>query len=159
MAQLSRGATSFPYLQQFVWRLRRIWIRVLRRRSEKDRFSWGWMLAITNKLWPTLRIVYPWPTTRFAVSQTPKVGAVCVNAYVRICAGGAGQPAFLPRYVVAARMKQSVVMWGTPGATGMLQLRASLKSRRFSNDHEALRPCSLSPLHRRPNAWLPEPSR
>ena len=27
----------------------------------------------------------------------PKVGAVCVNAHVRICAGGAGQPASLPR--------------------------------------------------------------
>ena len=29
--------------------------------------------------------------------QPPKVGAVCVNAHVRICAGGAGQPASLPR--------------------------------------------------------------
>ena len=29
--------------------------------------------------------------------QSPKVGAVCVNAPVRICAGGVGQPAFLPR--------------------------------------------------------------
>ena len=27
----------------------------------------------------------------------PEVGAVCVNAHVRICAGGAGQPASLPR--------------------------------------------------------------
>ena len=27
----------------------------------------------------------------------PEVGAVCVSAHVRICAGGAGQPAFLPR--------------------------------------------------------------
>ena len=55
--------TSFPSLQRFVWRLRRIWIRVLRRRSQKDRFSWDWLLAITNTLWPTLRIVHPWPTT------------------------------------------------------------------------------------------------
>ena len=38
--------------------------------------------------------------------------------------------------VVAARMKQS----GMPGATGMLQLRASLKSRRFYSDHERLFP-------------------
>ena len=61
--------TSFPYLEQFVWRLRRIWIRVLRRRSEKDRFSWDWLLVISNKLWPKLRIVHPWPTTRFAVNH------------------------------------------------------------------------------------------
>ena len=29
--------------------------------------------------------------------QSPKVGAVCVSAHVRICAGGAGQPASLPQ--------------------------------------------------------------
>ena len=34
--------------------------------------------------------------------QPPKVGAVCVNAHVRICAGGAGQPAFLPRSTLIA---------------------------------------------------------
>ena len=61
--------TSFPYPQQFAWRLRRIWIRVLRRRSQKDRFSWGWLLAIGSKLWPKLRIVHPWPTTRFVVNH------------------------------------------------------------------------------------------
>ena len=61
--------TSFRYLRQFRWRLRRIWIRVLRRRSQKDRFSWTWMLAISNNLWPQLRIVHPWPTTRFAVNH------------------------------------------------------------------------------------------
>ena len=61
--------TSFPHLQRFVWHLRRIWIRVLRRRSQKDRFSWDWLLAITNTLWPKLRIVHPWPTTRFAVNH------------------------------------------------------------------------------------------
>ena len=29
--------------------------------------------------------------------QTPEVGAVCVNAHVRICAGGEGKPSFLPQ--------------------------------------------------------------
>ena len=71
MKQFTENAvpTSFPYLQQFVWRLLRIWIRVLRRRSEKDRFSWNWMLAFSNKLWPKPRIVHPWPTARFAVNH------------------------------------------------------------------------------------------
>ena len=44
--------------------------------------------------------------------------------------------------VVAARMKQSGMMWSMPGATGMLQLRASIKSRRFRSDHERLLPLS-----------------
>ena len=59
--------TSYPYLYQFVWRLRRNWMRVLRRRSQRDRVSWAWLLAISDKLWPKLRIVHPWPSTRFAV--------------------------------------------------------------------------------------------
>ena len=35
--------------------------------------------------------------------QRPEVGAVCANAHVRICAGGAGQPASLPRKYVRSR--------------------------------------------------------
>ena len=42
----------------------------------------------------------------------------------------------------AARVKQNGMMWGMPGAIGMLQLRASLKSRRFRSDHERLLPFS-----------------
>ena len=34
----------------------------------------------------------------------PEVGAVCVSAHVRICAGGAGQPASLPRVRQAWRV-------------------------------------------------------
>ena len=60
--------TSYSSLRQFERRLRRIWHRMLRRRSQKDRFSWAWLLAISTKLWPKLRIVHPWPTTRFAVN-------------------------------------------------------------------------------------------
>ena len=61
--------TSYPHLSKFVRRLRRIWIRVLRRRSQNDRFSWAWLLAISAKLWPKLRIIHPWPTARFAVNH------------------------------------------------------------------------------------------
>ena len=55
---------------------------------------------------------------------------------------GSGTVESACKNVVAARMKQSGMMWGMPGATGMLQLRASLKSRRFRSDHEALLPLS-----------------
>ena len=55
---------------------------------------------------------------------------------------GSGTVESACKNVVAARMKQSGMMWGMPGATGMLQLRASLKSRRFSSDHERLFPLS-----------------
>ena len=55
---------------------------------------------------------------------------------------GSGTVESACKNVVAKRMKQSGMMWGMPGATGMLQLRASLKSRRFSSDHERLLPHS-----------------
>ena len=42
--------------------------------------------------------------------------------------------------VVAARMKQSGMMWTLDGAKDMLQLRASVKSRRFWSDFENLLP-------------------
>ena len=44
--------------------------------------------------------------------------------------------------VVAARMKQSGMMWSLDGAKDMLQLRASVKSRRFRSDFERLLPAS-----------------
>ena len=53
---------------------------------------------------------------------------------------GSGTVESACKNVVAARMKQSGMMWGLPGATGMLQLRASIKSRRFNSDHERLLP-------------------
>ena len=55
---------------------------------------------------------------------------------------GSGTVESACKNVVAARLKQSGMMWGMPGATGMLQLRASLKSRRFRSDHERLLPFS-----------------
>lgn len=53
---------------------------------------------------------------------------------------GSGTVESACKHVVAARMKQSGMMWGLPGATGMLQLRASIQSRRLSTDHERLCP-------------------
>ena len=55
---------------------------------------------------------------------------------------GSGTVESACKNVVAARMKQSPMMWGMPGATGMLQLRAAIKSRRFSSNHERLFPLS-----------------
>ena len=55
---------------------------------------------------------------------------------------GSGTVESACKNVVAARMKQSGMMWSMPGATGMLQLRASIRSRRFRSDHERLLPLS-----------------
>ena len=69
---------------------------------------------------------------------------------------GSGTVESACKNVVAARLKQSGMMWGMPGATGMLQLRASLKSRRFRSDHERLLP--FSPPQETETHGLPDPS-
>ena len=60
--------TSGRSLQRFVYALKRIWLRVLRRRSQRDRFSWERLEALCSQLWPRISILHPWPNARFAVT-------------------------------------------------------------------------------------------
>ena len=62
--------TSFPYLKQFTFRLVRLWRRVLRRRSQKDRFTLAKVGALARAFWPPLSIRHPWPNKRFAVNHS-----------------------------------------------------------------------------------------
>ena len=59
---------SFRYLRSFVVRLERLWLRTLRRRSQKDRYQWGRIAGLRAKYWPKLKIRHPWPNQRFAVT-------------------------------------------------------------------------------------------
>ncbi len=61
--------TCFPSLQRFAYRLKRLWLRVLRRRSQKDRSAWDKVGKLADAFWPPLRILHPWPNTRFAVNH------------------------------------------------------------------------------------------
>ena len=81
--------TSFPSLRQFVFRLKRMWLRALRRRSQKDRFTWIRIGTLAQVFWPPLQILHPWPNKRFAVKY-PRVGAPCPSGLAGICAGGVG---------------------------------------------------------------------
>ena len=56
------------YLGRFVQRLKVLWLRTLRRRSQKDRYSGDRMERLTAKYWPTPEIRHPWPSQRFAVN-------------------------------------------------------------------------------------------
>ena len=61
--------TSFRSLKMFGFRLKRLWMRVLRRRSQKDCFNWGKVELLAAVFWPPLRIAHPWPDRRFAVNH------------------------------------------------------------------------------------------
>ena len=60
---------SFRWLGQFRCRLRRLWMRALRRRSQRDRFAWKRLERMTEILWPRTSIRHPWPSQRFAVNH------------------------------------------------------------------------------------------
>ena len=62
--------TSFRYLARFVRRLKRLWLRQLRRRSQKDRMGWDHLAQLVAVYWPKLRIRHPWPSQRLAVNTT-----------------------------------------------------------------------------------------
>ena len=62
--------TSSRSLGAFRRQLERLWLRELRRRSQKDRFAWRRLSKICDQLWPPVRILHPWPDTRFAVKHS-----------------------------------------------------------------------------------------
>ena len=47
--------------------LQRVWMKVLRRRSQRGRFSWQRLKALVDRYWPKPLIRHPWPGARFAV--------------------------------------------------------------------------------------------
>ena len=59
---------SSQWLQTFAHQVRRLWMAVLRRRSQRHRFAWKRMERMTELLWPPIRIRHPWPDRRFAVN-------------------------------------------------------------------------------------------
>ena len=88
--------TSSRFLRSFTYILKRIWLKALRRRAQRDRFSWQRLQALVEPI--LAQAVDPTPVAGTAVRrQIPEVGAGWFNDHVRICAGGAGKPVSLPR--------------------------------------------------------------
>ena len=67
--------TSSRSLQRFANDLRRLWLYALRRRSQRDRFTWE-RAALARDHWPRVSILHPWPTERFAVSSRQEPDAL-----------------------------------------------------------------------------------
>ncbi len=77
LAQVIRGynayyavPTNSAALGAFRHHVRRLWMRTLRRRSQKDRFSWERMQRLADDWLPQPRILHPWPNIRFAVKHS-----------------------------------------------------------------------------------------
>ena len=59
--------TSARFLRSFTYILKRIWLKALRRPSQRDRFSWQRLQALVDRYWPKPWIRHPWPEQRFDV--------------------------------------------------------------------------------------------
>ena len=75
LAQVIRGyfayhavPLNFAALSAFRYHIKRLWLRTLRRRSQKDRFAWERMPKLANDFLPQPKILHPWPSVRFAVT-------------------------------------------------------------------------------------------
>ena len=75
LAQVVRGyfayhavPTNSSALSAFRHHSKRLWLRTLRRRSQKDRFPWERMKKLANDFLPKPKILHPWPSVRFAVT-------------------------------------------------------------------------------------------
>jgi len=61
--------TNIRSLAAFRYFVGRLWLRTLRRRSQKDRFSWDRLSRLVAEWLPSPRILHPWPDARFAVNH------------------------------------------------------------------------------------------
>ena len=81
--------TNFRSLTAFLWKVRWLWFRSLRRRSQKDGTTWKRFDRVTAVRLPKPRILHPWPQDRFAVKH-PRWKPSAVVPHAGFCAGGAG---------------------------------------------------------------------
>ena len=65
-----------------------LWLRALRRRSQRDGMTWERYARLADDYLPKPRILHPWPEQRFAVRH-PRWEPYAGMPLVRFCAGGA----------------------------------------------------------------------
>ena len=61
--------TNARRLSSFRHHVVRSWLWTLRRRSQKDSFSWDRITRLADHWLPSPRILHPWPERRFAVNH------------------------------------------------------------------------------------------
>jgi group II intron reverse transcriptase/maturase len=93
--------TNSRALSAFRHHVTDLWRRTLRRRSQKDGFTWDRMTRLVDDWLPQPRILHPWPDVRFDVRH-PRSEPDALIGQVRIWAGGGQQWPSLPRYAEQA---------------------------------------------------------
>jgi hypothetical protein len=63
--ELLRSLWKRERVSGFVFRVSRLWLKMLRRRSQRHRMPWSRFAAIRNFFFPKVRILHPQPLHRF----------------------------------------------------------------------------------------------
>jgi RNA-directed DNA polymerase len=66
--------TNSAALSAFRDHMTALWLRALRRRSQKDRMTWARMEKLAGDWFPKPRLLHPWPSQRFAVKHHLRAG-------------------------------------------------------------------------------------
>jgi len=82
--------TNSAALSAFRYYVMDLWRRALRRRSQKDAFTWPRIDRLAAAFLPKPLIRHPWPNARFAATH-PRWEPYALIGPVRFCAGGAQQ--------------------------------------------------------------------
>ena len=93
LAQVVRGffayhavPTNFAALGKFRLQIVRLWLRTLRRRSQRDRTPWTKMAKLAKDFLPNAKILHPWPDVRFAAKHPSwEPDALIGQAFDLIC--------------------------------------------------------------------------
>ena len=61
--------TNFEAVGKFRLQIVRLWLRTLRRRSQRNRTPWTKMAKLAKDFLPEPKILHPWPAVRFAAKH------------------------------------------------------------------------------------------
>jgi RNA-directed DNA polymerase len=81
--------TNRPKLWGFRGQVRYLWLKQLRRRSQKDDTPWEFLDRLTEQWLPPVAVLHEWPSDRF-IRQHPRWEPGAGKLHAGICAGGAG---------------------------------------------------------------------
>jgi hypothetical protein len=81
--------TNSRAIGAFRFHVMHLWLRTLRRRSQKDGFTLARMVRLAGRWLPRPVLRHPWPRARFAAKH-PRWEPYASIGPVRICAGGGG---------------------------------------------------------------------
>ena len=94
LGQVVRGFFGYHAVPNNSWTLSafrhhvtELWMRTLRRRSQKDGCTWARIGRMADHFLPRPKVLHPWPNVRFAAKH-PRWEPYALIGPVRFCAGG-----------------------------------------------------------------------